>query len=123
MNTSPSTRRDTRFVLRPGSGRVEFDHPRLAGCRCSSQLTMVSVAGLDFGLDESIGDVSPGMVFAGATVRVGDCALRGDVAIRNVAPGPDGLTRLGCLFYPASREDEGKLMALIAGMEAVQSEA
>ena len=114
-------RRDRRFDLQAGLSSIEFDHPSDER-RCIGELLMISVAGLAFKLNGAVNGIEPGSVIIGVTVSVGDCALEGDLAVKNATPEEDGGTRLGCLFYPDTGADETKLMTLLAGMEAVRAQ-
>ena len=100
---------------------MEFDHP-VDTRRCRSELLLISVVGLAFKLQARIDGIETGEVLEEATVHVGDCVLTGDLKVKNAAPLEDGATSVGCLFYPATREVEAKLMTLLAGMDAVQCE-
>jgi hypothetical protein len=114
-------RRDRRFELQAGLSSIEFDHPSEER-RCIGEMLMISVAGLAFKLNGAVNGIEPGTVIIGARVSVGDCALEGDLAVKNATPVEDGGTCLGCLFYPDTGVDETKLMTLLAGMEAVRAQ-
>jgi hypothetical protein len=118
---TPTGRRDRRFDLQSGLSSIEFEHPS-EDRRCIGELLMISVAGLAFRLNGTVNGIEPGTVIIGAKVSVGDCALEGDLAVKNATPEGDGGTRLGCLFYPETGADETTLMTLLTGMEVVQTQ-
>ena len=113
--TIPTTRRDARFRLRPGSSVVEFRDPRAADTVIIGQVVSINVAGVSFRIDAEMGDFPSGTSFDDITVRIGHCMLRGEAVVRNVrAVEPDWI-EIGCLFYPAA-EEEDRWMSLIAGI-------
>lgn len=114
----PFTRRDPRLALREGVAElhvpaVQFDDPPTVAV-----VTRISVAGLGFRIDRSRRDLETGMLVRGVRIRVGECEIEGDLAVRDVDDGAGSLLEIGGLFYPAGNETEGRLMALIAGIEA-----
>jgi len=119
--TPPSTRRDARYALRPGSSTVQFSDPGAVGGTTRAELTRISIAGLAFDIDRGAEKFSQGMRLKGVTVRIGSCTLGGDLSVRSAMPGADSRTQIGCLFFPDTHESEKSWMALIAGIEAAQT--
>jgi len=115
----PSTRRDERYALRPGSSFVEFPDPRSAEGHWTAGLRMVSVSGFAFEATDACPRVKGGDEFRGVTLRIGGCVLEGDIVVRNTRE-TDGRLEIGCLFYPGTREWEDLWMTLLAGIEAAK---
>lgn len=111
--------RDRRFPLfRPQKASVEFDFD---GRVWRLPLVDVSVTGLSFVTDEEVPGLRTGVRIESAVLRVADCEIRGNVAIRHVTPHPDWTTLYGGIFYPAEESDLHRLSGLLAGIEALQS--
>ena len=111
--------RDRRFPLfRPQKALVEFDFD---GRAWRLPLVDVSVTGLSFVTDEEVPGLRIGVRIESAVLRVADCEIRGNVAIRHVTPHPDWTTLYGGIFYPAEESDLNRLSGLLAGIEALQS--
>jgi hypothetical protein len=117
-----STRRDPRHALRPGTYFVEFPRPLSETQDARVSLTHISVAGLAFQLAGMPG-LETGSTVKGVTVRIGDCRLEGDVVVQYVDSAKAPAVEVGCLFYPAGRDNADRLMALIAGIEATRTGA
>jgi len=113
----PSTRRDQRFALRPGSAFVEFPDPNSTDGHWTAGLRMVSVSGFAFEATDRCPQVRGGDEFRGVTLRIGECMLEGDIVVRNTRQTESHL-EVGCLFYPGSREGEDLWMTLLAGIDA-----
>ena len=121
MENAISTRRDTRYQLRAGTSSIEFPGHLSKTLGSSAVLTRISVSGLGFETDASTA-LETGALLEGVTIRVGDCMLKGDLVVRSIEPAGDPAVEVGCLFYPTGRGDGDRLMALIAGIEAVKTE-
>jgi len=118
--TTPSTRRDARFRLRPRSSVVEFADLGGSGTVIVGQVESVNAAGLGFLIDTEMGDFPPGTALDDLTLRIGHCTLRGEAVVRNLrVVGPEWIL-VGCLFYPAV-DDEDRWMSLIAGLMVADS--
>ena len=116
MSEHPSpSRRDVRYLLRPGSSSIEFDHP-VSGERWSGELTTLSIAGLAFVLTAEAEEVEPGS-WLPAQLEIGDCVLDGEVLVKACFAAADGGTAVGGLFCPASRDSEQGLLGIVAGLE------
>lgn len=113
-----STRRDTRHLVRPGTCFVALEPPEPNKARSWVALIQMSVCGLSFELDGDAPEIVSGQCLEGLTVRIGQCLVQGDALVRSTASrGASGL-EVGCLFYPASPDDQERWMAVIAGLEA-----
>jgi len=111
--------RDRRFPLfRPQKASVEFEFD---GRAWRLPLVDVSVTGLSFVTDEEVPGLRTGVRIESAVLRVADCEIRGNVALRHVTPHPDWTTLYGGIFYPAEESDLHRLSGLLAGIEALQS--
>jgi hypothetical protein len=78
-----------------------------------------SAAGLCFALDCDPG-VGIGTLLVSVTVGFGSCLFEGDLRVTNTRPIVGSRLGFGCLFYPASDDDAGRWMALIAGAQAMR---
>lgn len=112
----PSTRRDVRHRIRRGSASVELPHPRVPGTRVTGRLYVLSVAGFAFELEADPEAFRPGELIPRVDLRVGDCLLQGELAVRDVRDVGGGRIEVGCLFYPTAHDEE-RWSALIAGIE------
>jgi hypothetical protein len=119
---SPMTRRDPRHKLRPGSGFVEFMDPDDAQRRVSGTLTLVSASGLAFEVDRVVPNLRAGTWLRDAKMLVGNCELRGDIAVRNARPLEKSGMGVGGLFYPSSPTEEDRFLVLIASLESARPE-
>ena len=120
--TTKSRRSQTRYsVLADDRARVEFVYPAPNGATYSMPLTNLSASGLSFGLRE--GDTSvaleEGASLPDAVIRIGNCAIKGELLVMHVTTGPDSRYVCGALFYPATDTDLVKLKSAVAGMEVV----
>jgi hypothetical protein len=113
-----STRRDPRHALRPGAGRVTVPSENFDDPATMAPLTVISLAGVGFRVPASRTDLQPGALVPGARIHVGECELVGELAVRVVHPVGEEQVEIGALFYPVNLETEGRLMALVAGIEA-----
>jgi hypothetical protein len=123
MPTTTKNRRvQTRYsVLADDRARVEFVYPSPNGESYSMPLANLSASGLSFGLRE--GDTSvaleEGASLPDAVIRIGNCAIKGELLVMHVTTGPDSRYVCGALFYPATDTDLVKLKSAVAGMEVV----
>jgi hypothetical protein len=117
-----SRRKVERHALKlDESTLVEFRYPS-SGPVWKLPLIDMSQSGLSFGAEE--GELPPlesGISIPGVTVRIGNCAIQGELLIMHVTPRPNSRILCGALLYPASDPDLIKLRAVLAGMEAVQA--
>ena len=110
--------RDRRFPLfRPQKASVEFTHD---GRGWHLPLVDVSVAGLSFVTDEEVPGLKVGLRLENVVMRIAECEIRGNVAIRHATAHPDWTTLYGGIFYPAEEPDLLKLNGVLAGIEALQ---
>lgn len=115
---TPSTRRDTRHAVRPGSSFVEFSHPDGQGA-VRAALTRISIAGFAFLLEGPLQDFQPETCLPDMRLHVGPCVLEGQAVVRSITAATESGGEIGCLFHPETRESEERWVALIAGIEAV----
>ena len=122
MPTSTTTRRKVHrhaVVLDEGAF-VEFNHPTSGG-KCRLPLSDISHSGLSFhGESGEMPAVESGSTIEGASLRIRECIIQGDLVVMHVTPRPDSRIVCGALLYPATDNDLLKLKAVLAGMEAVQ---
>jgi len=110
--------RDRRYPLfRPHKASVEFAWGRKTWLL---PLVDVSVAGLSFVTDEEVPGLAVGARIEDAVVRVAECEIRGNVAVRHATSHPDWTTLYGGIFYPAAEADLLKLSGVLAGIDALQ---
>jgi hypothetical protein len=62
-----------------------------------------------------------GSTISGASVRIRECVIQGDLVVMHVTPRSDSRILCGALLYPATDHDLLKLKAVLAGMQAVQT--
>ena len=118
MPSRIARQRDRRFPLfRPQKASVEFD---FGGRSWRLPLVDVSVTGLSFVTVEKVPGLGNGVRIENAVMRVAECEIRGNVAIRHVTPHADWTTLYGGIFYPAEESDLLRLSGLLAGIEALQ---
>lgn len=111
-------RRDPRYALREDRAFAEFDDPR-DGARWCGRLLSLSAAGIALMVDARL-DFNSGTVLEGVTLRVGPCELHGRIVVKNVRIIEcEVRSVIGGLFYPGNESESRAVMALIAGMEAV----
>jgi len=118
MSTMTKNRRRQRRyqVAKETMARVEFE----CRGRCfRSEVTNLSASGLSFSLDpaEDLTGLEEGESFPEAVVRVGDCAMRGELLLMHMTQDGGSRYVCGALFYPATDTDLVKLKSVIAGME------
>ena len=119
MPSKFARQRDRRFPLfRPQKASVEFD---FGGRAWRLPLVDVSVTGLSFVTAEEVPGLQNGVRIENAVMRVADCEIRGNVALRHVTRHADWTTLYGGIFYPAEESDLHRLSGLLAGIEALQS--
>jgi len=100
---------------------VEFEFPT-TGQRTRLPLSDLSHSGLSFhGEETDLPPVESGTTIPGASIRIRECIIQGDLVVMHVTPRPDARIACGALLYPATDHDLLKLKAVLAGMEAVQS--
>ena len=109
-------RRDGRSCL-PKNAFIDL--PLTESRTVRAKLFDLSVAGLAFVAPEDGSHFEVGSVVHNAVVHVGDCSIRGVLAIRNSIAGG---ARLGGYFYPESPRFELMLMALLTGLECLGGE-
>lgn len=119
--SAPSTRRDRRYDLRPGSATIELPNPHADG-RSRARLVRISVSGLTFELPRASVKLERGAWLENVTIRVGECVLHGEAQVRNLTRIADTRTEVGCLFLPEARGSEDKWLALIAGIDATRAD-
>lgn len=111
--------RDRRFPLfRPQKASVEFSH---GGRSWNLPLVDVSVTGLSFVTDEEVPGLTVGVRLENVVMRIAECEIRGNVAIRHATSHPDWTTLYGGILYPAEESDLLKLSGVLAGIEALQA--
>jgi hypothetical protein len=115
-----STRRDARYALSEGSAFLSIPSDSREDPPAVAVLTTISLAGLGFRLAADRAELRVGAMIRGARVRIGSCEIEGQLAIREVRPAPSGAVQAGALFYPASQEGEGRLMAVISAFETAK---
>ena len=123
MPTRTATRRKTprHAVVLDEGAFVEFTHPSTAG-PCRLPLSDLSHSGLSFhGEPGELPSMESGSTISGASVRIRECVIQGDLVVMHVTPRSDSRILCGALLYPATDHDLLKLKAVLAGMEAVQT--
>ncbi len=115
----PICRRDSRYRL-PKNAFIDL--PLSEGRTVRAKLLDLSVAGLSFEAAEDVSHIEVGSVVYNAVVLVGDCSIRGVLAIRNSIAAAAGGPRFGCHFFPESPRFELAIMALLAGLECLGGE-
>ena len=111
-------RRDPRYYLRANHAFVEFDDPAQPDTHWSGRLVGLSAAGINLTID-ALPQLEPGTILRDVTLRIGNCRISGSITIKNLKPLDETRLQLGGLFYPGSEMEASRLMALLAGMEAV----
>lgn len=121
-----SRRRQRRYsVSRERSGCVEFEYPSPNGRHYRLALTNVSASGISFAIeqdDEELSYLESGANLNRATVRIGDCMIRGDMVVMHVTSDSESRHICGALLYPESDTDLVKLKSVLAGMEAASDD-
>jgi hypothetical protein len=107
-------RRDPRFCLDSRTSSVELTRPD--ALRARAPLCDLSVAGLAFRLADRAAAPTVGAVLPGATVRIGDHQVVGDLLVRNVRAHDAGID-VGCLFYPRGPSNERALFGILGALE------
>ena len=115
-----STRRDARHALRPGAALLSVPAETRNEPPTIAIVTVISLAGVGFRVDAMRADLETGALVDGARIRIGECEIEGRLAIREVHPVKPTEIEVGALFFPSDHEGEGRLMALIAGIEAAR---
>ena len=115
---SESTRRDPRYRLREGEGRVIFS---LEDGIHFGDLNQISLGGVGFQM-KSGPRMTSGTFINGATLTIGTCEIECDLSVIQCQRGPDLKIEVGCMIYPSSRESEERWVAVIAGMGAARAE-
>jgi hypothetical protein len=113
-------RRQTRHSVSPEDlARVEFDYPTRNGKKYLMPLVNISASGLSFMIDpgDELEGLEEGAGLPEAVLRLGDCAISGEMLVMHMTAGPDSRYVCGALFYPATDTDLVKLKSVIAGME------
>jgi hypothetical protein len=113
-------RRHDRLTLAPDmEAHVEFDHPTPNGRSYRVPLVNISPSGVSFAIDagDPLTGLEEGACLPEAVVRLGECAIRGELLVMHVTTDPDSRYVCGALFYPATDTDLVKLKSVIAGME------
>lgn len=113
-------RRQTRHSVSPEDlARVEFDYPTPNGRRYRLPLVNISASGVSFMVDpgEELAKLDEGSGLPDAVIRLGDCAINGEMLVMHMTAAPDSGYVCGALFYPATDTDLVKLKSVIAGME------
>ena len=113
---TPTTRRDERVLLQPGSSIVRFADPREGGKITIGRLTTVSASGLAFVVEGEATQFPTTTLVDSITLRIGTCMITGEVVVRNTRRAGKGKVEVGCLFYPAV-DDEERWMTLLAGID------
>ncbi len=117
MNSStPSTRRDTRFLLRIGTSSVRFVDPAGQGRLTTGTLSSVSAAGLAFQVVGNLGHFPSGSPIETISLRIGSFMIEGEAVVRNLRPLDEGRVEVGCLFYPTASEEE-RWFTFLAGID------
>ena len=110
--------RDRRYALfRPQKASVDFSH---GGREWHLPLVDVSVAGLSFVTDEQVPGLEVGARLENVVMRIAECEIRGNVAVRHATSHPDWTTLYGGIFYPLDESDLLKLSGVLAGIDALQ---
>jgi len=97
---------------------VEFDDPAQPDTHWRGRLVGLSAAGIMLEID-SAPELEAGSILSGVTLQVGNCRIAGSIASKNLRPLDGAGLQIGGLFYPGSEMESSRLMALIAGMEAI----
>ncbi len=122
MTTRTATRRRVprHAVVLDEGAFVEFSHPK-SGDKCRLPLSDLSHSGLSFyGEPAEMPAVESGASLPGASLRIRECIIQGDLVVMHVTAREDSRILCGALLYPATDNDLLKLKAVLAGMEAVQ---
>jgi len=122
QNSELFSRRDPRYDIAPGQGRVEFTDPRDASRIHRGALSKISVCGVNFEIEDPQWRIPRGTVLP-AQVVVGACHLAGEIIVRDMRPLDDDRIEIGALFQPASESDELLLLGLVTGIEAAAPES
>jgi hypothetical protein len=126
MTVRTATRRRQRryAIQRDKSACVEFEFPSPNGKAYRLPLVNISASGISFALDDNddLALLDSGTTLPEATVRIGDCVMRGDLMLMHLTPDVESRGSCGALFYPGSDTDLIKLRSVIAGMEALGSD-
>ena len=111
-------RRDPRYSIKADGAFAEFDDPVLPETHWSGRLVGLSAAGITVELDARP-EMESSAILRGVTLQIGSCRISGSILIKNLRPLEPAGVQIGGLFYPGSEMESSRLMALIAGMEAV----
>jgi len=117
QKTELFSRRDPRYDISRGHGRVEFADPRDPSRVHRGSLSKISVCGVNFEIEDPQWRIPRGTVLR-AEVVVGACHLAGEIIVRDMRPLDDDRIEIGALFQPASESDELLLLGLVTGIEA-----
>jgi len=100
---------------------VEFEYPSPNGRHFRLHLVDVSSSGISFAVppEESLA-VEPGASIDGATIRIGNCMIQGDLVVMHLSQDVGTEPVCGALLYPGNDTDLVKLKSVVAGMEAVK---
>ena len=115
------SRRDPRYEIAPGRGRVEFTDPQDPSRTHRGSLSKISVCGVNFEMEDPRWRIPRGTVLS-AQVVVGACHLAGEIIVRDMRPIDDDRIEIGALFQPASESDELLLLGLVTGIEVATTE-
>ena len=120
INSVAEKRRDSRYNLKHGCAFAEFDDPQDEDVRSSGLLLCLSPAGVAVELATPV-EFPQETVLQNVVLHVGECRLAGSIAVVNSVRIDDFRSSFGGLFYPQTDLDATKLMAMIAGMGAIDS--
>jgi hypothetical protein len=118
---SASTRRDPRYRLREGEGKVIFSLDSGEDGIYFGDLVQISPGGVGFQVTSGP-RMTSGTFINGATITIGTCEIECDLSVIQCQRGPNLRIEVGCMIYPSSKESEEKWIAVIAGMAAANVE-
>ena len=113
----PSTRRDARYALRPGSCFVELIDSN--GMQRTAALISISAAGFSFEVKGDPSDFPRDVHLENVVVRIGEGVMHGEARIRSSRLIGDRRNEVGCMFYP-SYDSEDRWMAILTGVRVAQ---
>lgn len=120
-----SRRRQRRYTI--GDDRtasVEFEYPSSNGRAYRLPLINISKSGISFALDDhdELATLDPGTRVEGAVVKIGDCAIHGELVLMHLTADAGSHALCGALFFPTSDRDLIVMRSVVAGMEAIAAD-
>ena len=120
--TTPQTGRLEARLAVPRSERafVEFDYPQPQGKRRRLLLLDLSSAGLCFALPfYGLHGVSNATNLTDVIVRVGGCAIEGEIVVSHVTRESEARVLCGGRFYPSTEQDRLQMLKVMASLESI----